>query len=121
MILADTSVWIDHFRTPSPQMRAAIAEGWLLVHEFVIGEIAIGLVRNRETLFASLAAMPQAITVSTRHLLDVIAEHKLEATGLGLVDVHLLASALRPDVRLWTHDKRLALHAERLGVAWLPR
>jgi len=40
--------------------------------------------------------------------------------GIGYVDVHLLASAaLGSGARLWTGDKRLALVAMDLELAWL--
>lgn len=46
---------------------------------------------------------------------------KLAATGLGFVNVHLLASCLlTPETRLWSRDKSLARYADRLGIGWAP-
>jgi hypothetical protein len=50
-------------------------------------------------------------------VLAVIAEEKLSGLGIGLVDVHLLASArATPEALLWTRDRRLAVVAERLAL-----
>ena len=46
---------------------------------------------------------------------------KLFNTGLGYVDVHLLAATQQlTQGLLWTRDKRLHAQAERLGVAFAP-
>jgi predicted nucleic acid-binding protein len=38
--------------------------------------------------------------------------------GLGWVDMHLLASALIGDSRLWTVDRAMAAAAKQLGIAF---
>lgn len=45
----------------------------------------------------------------------------LRGTGIGYVDAHLLASVrLLPGASLWTHDRRLAAQADRLGQLYGP-
>jgi hypothetical protein len=38
--------------------------------------------------------------------------------GLGLIDVHLLVSAILSEVRFWTLDKKLSLVASKLGLIY---
>jgi hypothetical protein len=48
----------------------------------------------------------------------VIARHGLAGKGIGLIDVHLLASVLlSPGGRLWTLDRNLEAVANALGIA----
>ena len=56
VILADTSIWIDHFRHSDAELRRIIEEDMLLCHPFVIGELALGSLRDRATVLAFLAA-----------------------------------------------------------------
>jgi len=42
MILADTSVWIDHFRRGNPRLEALLDERAIVIHADVIGEPACG-------------------------------------------------------------------------------
>ena len=118
MLLADTSVWIDHFRKRNGRFVAALEEGFVLVHPFVVGELACGNLRNRSELLSLLAHLPFAPSASDAEALTFIDRHKLMGTGLGWVDVHLLAAtALAGTARLWTNDRRLATVAARLDLA----
>lgn len=56
MILVDTSIWIDHFRYGDAELRKIIEDDRLLCHPVVIGELALGRLRDREALMAFLAA-----------------------------------------------------------------
>ncbi len=49
--------------------------------------------------------------------LTFIARHHLQGKGLGLVDMHLLASSALARKPLWTLDARLAKAASGLGLA----
>ena len=116
-LLADTSVWIDHFRTPNPLLSKAISNGELVCHEYVIAELALGSVPERMRLLAALAALPAPMPVTTSELIDFINRHDLTSKGIGFVDAHLLISVSQSEnVRLWTHDKRLAAQADLLGL-----
>lgn len=118
MILIDSSVWIDHIRSPETEMAAALGSGRVLQHPFVTAEVALGSLRGRRTVIAMLNELPQASPVSSRLLLEYIENAELYGTGVGMVDAHLLASAAGGgDVRLWTRDKRLQAQAARLGLA----
>lgn len=118
MILADTSVWIDHLRTRDPTLERLLMEGRVLSHPFVIGELALGNLRQRDVVLTALADLPQAATAEDHELLSFIERQTLHGLGIGYVDAHLLAATcLTPDARLWTRDKRLRSVAERLGCA----
>ena len=108
MILADTSVWIDHFRGREEGLSSLLDTGQVLVHPFVIGELACGNIRGRAEVFTLLKHLPQAPVASQDEVLFFIESNELMGRGIGFVDAHLLAStALRDASRLWTQDKRL--------------
>jgi predicted nucleic acid-binding protein len=112
MTLVDSSVWVDHLRNGSARLRALLEAGEVLIHPFVIGELACGnLVRRREVL-ALLEALPHATEATHAEAIELLDRRRLHARGLGWVDVHLLASALVSNCRLWTLDVRLARAAD---------
>lgn len=118
MILVDTSVWIDHLRKGVPVLTAALEEGRVLMHPFVLGELACGTLRNRKEVLQLLSDLPVAPTVTELEALGFIERRALMGRGIGYIDIHLLASAtLAGPARLWTRDKRLAAVAAGLGLA----
>lgn len=118
MILVDTSIWIDHLRWPDARLGAALENGDVIMHSFVIGELACGNLRNRRELLSLWTNLPSAPGATDQEALAFIERHKLMGAGLGYVDVHLLASAaLAGDARLWTKDRQLATVAARVGLA----
>jgi len=117
-VLADTAVWVEHLRTGNARLSALLDEGLVLVHPFVIGELACGNLRNRRELLALLSELPSTAVATPDEALHFIDHHRLMGRGIGYVDVHLLASvALSPDARLWTLDRRLATIAAELKLA----
>ena len=117
MILVDTSVWIDHLRGLDRTLVAHLLDGRVVCHRFVIGELAVGSLRNRSEVLSLLATLPAAPVVSHEEMLAFIDAHALMGLGLGWIDVHLLASARLAGQLLWTRDRRLAKAASGLGVA----
>lgn len=118
MILVDTSVWIDHLRRGDAGLAETLAEGRVLAHPFVIGEIALGQLRNRAAVLDALGNLPAASVASMEEVLVFIENATLSGLGIGYVDAHLLASTrLMPGAVLWTRDRRLREVAERLGLA----
>lgn len=117
MILADTSIWIDHFRNSDAELRRIIEEDVLLCHPFVIGELALGSLRERATVLAFLAAQRQAVVATHDEILTMIDRHGLFSMGIGYTDAHLLASVLLDrGAALWTRDGRLQAAAEKAGA-----
>ncbi len=90
----------------------------MLGHPFVLGEIALGRLREPDLVLGLLADLPQAVVATDAEVLGFIRRHGLAGLGIGYVDAHLLTAArLTPDARLWTRDRRLAAAAHALGLA----
>lgn len=118
MILVDTSVWVDHLRASDSRLFALLQAGQVLAHPFVIGEIALGHLNRRQMVLSDLARLPQAVVARDDEVLHFIERSGFAGTGLGYIDVHLLASAqLLPGTALMTRDKRLRDAAVRLNLA----
>lgn len=119
MIILDTSVWIDHTRENNNHLFELFNEGKILMHPFMIGEVALGSIRDSDKIIDSLLKMPRPKVASEAEVLSLIRNRFLAGSGIGYVDAHLLASArLTPECRLWTRDKRLRRAAEAMGVAY---
>jgi predicted nucleic acid-binding protein len=118
VILVDTSVWVDHLRAGDRTLVRLLENSQVLVHPFVIGELALGNVRQRANLLAELQNLPQAPVASDQEVLRFIELHELFGLGIGYVDAHLLAAVrLSAGSSLWTRDKRLLAIAVHLGTA----
>lgn len=118
MILVDTSVWIDHLRRGDAGLVELLERSAVVMHPFIVGELACGNLQDRESILELLQDLPAATVASPEEVLTFIERHGLHGRGIGYVDVHLLASvALMPDARLWTRDSRLRKNAESLGCA----
>lgn len=117
MTLVDTSVWIDHLRAADRQLAGLLLDEQVLCHPFVVGELACGALKRRAEILALLRNLPRAPVVDDEEVLLFIEAHGLMGSGLGWVDVHLLASTCLAGGPLWTWDQRLAQVARRLGVA----
>ncbi len=118
MILVDTSVWIRHFRDRDPTLTELLERGAALTHAFVIGELALGNLRQRELVLRMLLRLPAASVATNAEVLRFIDHNALFGRGIGYVDVHLLAATrLTAGSQLWTLDKRLNEAAVQLGMA----
>ncbi|MGA7382265.1 MAG: type II toxin-antitoxin system VapC family toxin [Terriglobales bacterium] len=118
MILADTSVWIDHLRSGNTEMRKHLDRGSIVVHPFIIAELALGSLRGRTQTLALLDLMPQVRVARLSEVRLTIEARRLYSLGIGLTDAHLIASVyINPATLLWTRDKRLRKAAEALGIA----
>ena len=118
MILADTSVWIQHFRAGSARLRELLAEDEIMVHPAVIGELATGNLRQRETTLALLLSLQRSKVATFEECLGTISAQRLYGQGIGWIDVQLLVSARLSRVLLWSLDQRLRKAAEAFGVAY---
>lgn len=107
MVLVDTSVWIEHFRSGAVGLDRFLQDGRVLCHPFVIGELACGNLKNRQVILSLLKALPLAVCAEDDEVLHYIEAHRLMGKGLGYVDMHLVLSANLSGVPLWTLDQRL--------------
>ena len=117
MILVDTSVWVEHLRRGLPRLATLLQEGKVLIHPWVIGELACGNLSRRHQVLELLQGLPAATVASDAEVLLLIERKRLMGRGIGYVDVRLLASARLSHCRLWTQDSRLASVAQEQGLA----
>ena len=95
-----------------------LEESSVLMHGFVIGEIAMGNLIQRDIILGRLRKMKHADSATDKEVLDLVERERLYGLGIGYVDAHLLAATrLTSGARLWTRDKRLAAAAANLGLA----
>jgi hypothetical protein len=121
VILADTSIWVDHFRSANSNLSALIAKGRVWTHPFVIAEVALGSLSQRRLKLTLLEELVQVQVADTAEVRRLIEAHVLYSRGIGFVDAHLLASCLlTPGIRLWTRDARLSNAARMLGCDGSP-
>jgi predicted nucleic acid-binding protein len=122
LILADTSIWIDHFRSRgvrsgNKEMRKFLNEGKIVIHPAIIAELALGSLQNRVRTLALLDLLPQVQVAQMSEVRRMIEARRLYSLGIGLTDAHLIASVfINPSTVLWTKDKRLRKAAEGLGI-----
>ncbi|MFN5352290.1 MAG: type II toxin-antitoxin system VapC family toxin [Alphaproteobacteria bacterium] len=117
MILVDTSVWINHLRSDDVQLKSLLIEGQVLTHPFVIGELALGNLKQRDAILQFLTDLPSATLADNDEVLKYIKQNSLNGVGIGYIDTHLLASAKLSKATLWTEDTRLQKIATQLGLS----
>jgi predicted nucleic acid-binding protein len=118
VILVDSSVWVDHLQKGDATLARMLEYERVLAHPLVVGELALGSLRQRDSILAALEDLPQAMVASETEVLRFINREALYGRGISYVDAHLLASArLTAGGSLWTRDKRLHAVAGQLGLA----
>lgn len=116
MILVDTSVWIAHFRTGGSKLGDLLGQALVMVHPFVMGELACGNLKNRARILNDLEALPSAVAATQQEVLRLVESRKLWGLGIGWIDAHLVASALLSNCQLWTLDGKLVRAAAAVEV-----
>ena len=119
MILADTSIWVQHFRRGLPEFSAALDHGRISIHPVVLGELASGNLANRAETLADLQRLPGVKAARTEECLHFIEAHVLYGRGIGWNDIQLLVAATLSHHQLWSRDARLAAAAAALHIAYL--
>jgi predicted nucleic acid-binding protein len=118
LILVDTSVWIDHLQNSIALLVDALEAEDVLVHPFIIGELACGEMKRRREVLGLLATLPSIVVATDEETLHFIERHHLMGKGIGYIDAHLLASiTLARSAQLWTRDKRLRVISEKLKIS----
>lgn len=118
MILADTSVWINHWRVTDLSFARLLVERRIVMHPFVLGELAMGSVKSRRTTLADMRDFYTLHPVPHEDVMALIEVKSLFSRGFGYIDMHLIAAALaNPPVKILTRDGRFLRVAEQLGVA----
>jgi predicted nucleic acid-binding protein len=119
-VLADSSVWVAHFRKPNGILQSLLAADQVLCHPLIVLELACGTPpAPRGRTLGDLRTLQQSVIATTEETLELIEQERLQDLGCGAVDMSLLASVLlTPDVLLWTVDKNLGALAARCGVTF---
>ena len=119
-VLVDTAIWIDHLRSEDAKLVSLLREDRAVSHDHVIGELAMGSLRQRPLFLESLLDLPRAPLAEEAEVRSLIEVRRLFARGIGYSDAHILASVLvRGGLLLWTRDRRLADVARELGIVYV--
>ena len=119
MILADTSIWIDHLRNPVPRLAELVGASEILMHSMVLGELACGNMSNRARRLGDWRRLPMISEAENVDVLSIIESRRLMGRGIGFIDAHLLCAVLNHgNALLWTRDGSLHRVAADLGVAF---
>ena len=118
MILVDTSIWVSYLRAGNSKLERLLNDGEAACHPFIIGELACGNIKNRIEILSLLSALPKVDLLDNEEVLLFIEKNNLMGKGLGLIDIHLLASAILSEAGLWTLDIKLKHEARMSGIAY---
>jgi predicted nucleic acid-binding protein len=118
MILVDSSIWIDHIARAEPVLQDLLNHREVCIHPFIIGEIALGSLANRNRVLVDLKLLPAVGVATHQEVMSFLEQGQLFGMGIGFIDLHLLAAArLAAGTRVWTRDKRLARACLKLDVS----
>jgi len=116
MVLVDTSVWVAHLRAGENGLIGLLNNSQVLIHPFIIGELACGNLKNRAEILSLLQSLTVATVAEHTEVMQFIEDHQLMSRGIGYVDVHLLTSVMLNGVSIWTFDKKLKAAAAQFGI-----
>ena len=117
MTLVDTSIWIDHLRRSNGDLQRLLADGLAGVHEFVLGELALGHLKRGEEIIALLESLTRLPAAAHHEVVHFVRVHDLQGCGIGWVDAHLLCAAHIARWTVWTADSKLRAAAQRVGAS----
>lgn len=120
MVLVDSSVWVSFLQSGGEASLVKLLDlNEVLVHDMVLGEVAMGSDQQRKKAFAFLSLLPSMRVADHDEVMQLVDKHQLYGQGVGYVDAHLLTAAvLQPGTLLWTRDKPLGRAADILGIAF---
>lgn len=117
MILADTSIWVDHLRNRNPEMEMLLRGGQIAMHPFIVAEVSLGSLRNRQKILGEMESLLEVRVAQLSEVRHMIEAHALYSKGIGLTDAHLIASCLLTQgTQLWTRDGSMKKVAKALGI-----
>jgi predicted nucleic acid-binding protein len=117
VVLADTSVWLDHLRGGNRTLGRLLGAAQVATHPFVMGELACHRLVNRAAIVTDLSRLPSLPVVAHEEAMAFMEARGQARQGIGWIEVHLLAAAALAGVPIWTLDQRLARAAARLRLA----
>jgi len=116
MILIDSSVWIDHFRSENKLLSTLLMQGAVVMHEFILGELAIGNFKNRKVILSLLDSIPKLSKLTHNEFMYFLEMNSFYGKGVGFIDIHLLGSTKLAGIKFWTMDKKLMNLAKSLNL-----
>jgi len=117
VILADTSVWIDHLRSENKEMRRHLNQGRIVIHPLIVAELALGSLRDRSRTLALLDLLPQVKVAQLHEVRLMIESRRLYSLGIGLVDVQLISSNPTLDKRQApSQGRRSSRHSRQSAI-----
>jgi predicted nucleic acid-binding protein len=118
-ILADTNIWCKYFRYGNPILSKLIEYDFLAIHPLVIGELAVGNLKDREQTIHDLRAFQMVNPASDEETHFLLKRHALWGKGIQWNDLLILASVIAsPGTLLWTNDQRLSEIARHFSVSY---
>jgi predicted nucleic acid-binding protein len=120
LVLADTSIWVSHFRKSNPLLQTLLSADQVLCHPLVLIEIACGTPpAPRKRTLSDMNQLRRATVATAEETLALIEREQLHKSGCGAVDLLLLGSVLlTKDTLLWTLDKNLEALAASLKISF---
>jgi predicted nucleic acid-binding protein len=117
VILVDTSVWIDHLRKPDQRLQELLQNDEVAIHPLILMELALASIANRKEVISNLSLLAKVQVAELDELFTFIETRALYRKGIGVTDLHLIASALLEKALLiWTRDRRLGEIASSFGI-----
>lgn len=117
-VVADANIWVHHWRKANPLLMAMVADGEILTHPIVIGELSMGNLSRREQTLWDLTRLGRPPLATDAETLRMVEGRQLWGRGIGWNDAKILASVVLGNCLLWTKDAPLDAIARELGVAW---
>jgi predicted nucleic acid-binding protein len=117
LILIDTNIWVDHFQRANRYVLDLLDSGRVVMHPYIVAELALGGLQDRELTLASLELLPELPVAEPNEVRQLIEIRKLYTRGVGFVDAHLIASIMivQTPTEMWTNDEALKRAAESFG------
>jgi len=117
-VIADSNVWIHHWRETNRLLEGMVEVGEILTHPLIIGELAMGTLRNRKSTLWDMTRLGRPPLATDAETLQMVEARCLWGRGIGWNDAKILASVVIGGCLLWTRDRRLDEIAKEVGVAW---
>ncbi len=83
MIIADISVWVEHFRRKDSPIRSLLGEAIILMHPFVFGELLLHGLPKQGHVATTLLDLGPAPVAAPAEAAAFISWAKLMGTGVG--------------------------------------
>jgi len=113
LILADTSIWIDFFRTETKvfvEFRSLLEKGEVVSLDCIFGELLQGAShqRERKLILEYWDSIPK-ITITDLWVKagSFSSESRMISKGVGLIDCAIILAARSVGASIWTKDKKM--------------